>query len=194
MLKTPVFMALTLAIAFGLGVSSLWWALERVDGLSQLTINGWSARPFAGSERADPYSRARAAREASLPLGHAEGIVFTAFRDSDGRELRRDCAYAISGAMPSARFYTVHARGSDDAVIATGNLRAPALHSGGLLRGSDGQATIAIGPSAAPGNWLPVTGTGAMTIVLTLYDTPVVASADIGAIDLPGLTRGACNG
>lgn len=194
MFKTPLLIALTLAVAFGLGVGSLWMALDRIEGLSRLVVGEWTAQPFAGTPDADPYSRARAAREASLPLGHAEGIAFVAARDRDGEALRRDCAYALSGPMPPARFYTLHARDARGAVIPTGTLRAPALHSLSLLRGADGSARIVVGPQAASGNWLPITGAGPMAIVLTLYDTPIVASARVGDVALPKIERGACRG
>ena len=194
MFRTPFLVALSLAIAFGLGVSSLWAALDRFDGLSRLAVGEWTAQPFAGMPQADPYSRARAAREASLPLGHGEGIALTATRDRDGRSLSRDCAYVISGETPPARFFTLHARDRDDRVIATGNLRAPALHSGQLLRETDGRAVISVGRMAAPGNWLPITGDGPMTLVLTIYDTPVVASATVGGVVLPSIRRERCDG
>lgn len=194
MLKTPFLIALTLAIAFGLGAGSAWWALDRFDGLSTLVVGEWSAQPFAGTPDADPYSRAQAARSASLPLGHAEGIAFVATRDAAGDRLSRDCAYTLSGALPPARFYTLHARGVDGAIIPTGSLRVPALHSLTLLRGADGAARIVVGPDAAAGNWLPVTGSGALDLVLTLYDTPVVSSVSIGEVKLPKIERGQCRG
>lgn len=194
MLRTAALVALALAIAFGLGVASVWSALDRFDGLSRMTIGEWSAQPFAGTADADPYSRARAVREASLPLGHAEGIAFSANRDNAGAILRRDCTYRIEGPVPAARFYTLHARSADDVVVATGNLRAPALHSRQLIRQADGTATVVVSPFAAPGNWLAITGSGSMTLVLTLYDSPVVASATIGAVTLPAIRRERCDG
>lgn len=100
----------------------------------------------------------------------------------------------IEGPVPPARFYTIHARDTSRAVIATGNLRAPALHSGQLLRHGDGTATIHVGPDPVAGNWLPLTGSGPLQLVLTLYDTPVVASATVGAVALPSIRWEGCDG
>jgi len=194
MLKTILTVALALALAFGLGVGTLVLALDSFDGLSRLTVGPWSAQPWAGTPAADPYARARAAREASLPLGQAEGLAFTATRDSDGQPLDRACEYRLAGAVPAARFFTLYARGGDGAALASGSLKAPALHSWGMLRGADGTAEIAIGGSPAPGNWLQVEGGGPMALVLTLYDTPVAASAGGGGLALPTIARVRCHG
>lgn len=57
MFRTPFLIALSLAIAFGLGVPSVWWALDRTSALATLSIAEWSAEPFEGTSQADPYSR-----------------------------------------------------------------------------------------------------------------------------------------
>ena len=47
--------------------------------------------------------------------------------------------------------------------------------------------------SAAAGNWLPLDGTGPMTLVLTLYDTPVASNENIGEIPLPQVLKVGCD-
>ena len=194
MFRTAFLILLSLAIAFAVGVSSLWLALDRFGGLSRTTIGEWSTEPDAGTVDADPYSRARAARDASVPLGHAEGIVFVATTDHDGLALRRQCNYRIDGPVPPARFYTLHARDDRGLLIPTGNLRTPALHSGQLLRNANGSATVNVGPSPQAGNWLPLTGSGPMKLVLTFYDTPVVANVSVTSVALPTIRLAGCNG
>lgn len=194
MFRTAFLFAIALAIAFGLGVPSVRWALDNFGGMARVSVGEWTAEPYTATADADPYSRAVASREASLPLGHAEGIEFVAGRDHERKVIVRECDYDIAGPMPPARFYTIHARDSRGNVIATGNLRFPALHSAQLLRDPAGAAAVRVGPSPVAGNWLPTTGRGPMTIVLTLYDTPIVANSSIQSVALPVIRRTNCNG
>jgi hypothetical protein len=43
-----------------------------------------------------------------------------------------------------------------------------------------------------PGNWLPTSGAGRMTIVLTLYDTPLSIEIGNAELLLPQVTREGC--
>ncbi len=58
----------------------------------------------------------------------------------------------------------------------------PALHSREMLYETDGSVQVTVGPSASPGNWLPVEGSGNFVLVMTLYDTPAASSS--GLVDL----------
>ena len=62
-----------------------------------------------------------------------------------------------------------------------------------LLRNADNSFAIAVGPDAAPGNWLSVSGDGPMVFVLTFYDTPVSGSTGIADIELPQVLRTGCH-
>ena len=194
MLKSILLTALTLAIALAGGAGSVWLALDRDFGFGTVTIGDWTAFPDHGTLAADPYSRARFSREADLALGRAEGLVFTARRDSDGRALVAECRYRIHGSLPPARFWTLYARGANHSVIMTDSGRAPALHSASLLRGPDNTAPVTVSRHAAPGNWLAIAGTGPFALVLTLYDTAITSSARIAEVELPRITREGCDG
>ncbi|RIK87171.1 MAG: DUF1214 domain-containing protein [Hyphomicrobiales bacterium] len=194
MLKSILLTALTLAIALVGGAGSVWLALDRDFGFGTVTIGNWTAFPDHGTPAADPYSRARFSREADLALGRAEGLVFTARRDSDGRPLLLECRYRIHGSLPPARFWTLYARDADHRVITVEGGRAPALHSLALLRGPDNTVATTVSRHAAPGNWLAVAGSGPFSLVLTLYDTAITSSARIAEVELPGITREGCDG
>jgi len=191
MLRQSLLIMLTVAIAIGAGASSAWYALESSEGVGALAVGGWIAYPDAGSPKADPYSKARVAREADLPLGLAEGIPFTTVQDAGGSPLRRECTYRIEGQVPSARFWTLHvvARSAAD----RGNQRA-AVSSQSLLRETDGSVVITASRHPAPGNWLGLAGSGPMTMVLTLYDTPVASNESIAGSELPQVLRIGCDG
>lgn len=193
MLRTILFTAIVLAIAIGGGAGSVWMALHASEGIGAVQIGDWTAFPDVGTPHADTYSKARFAREGGLALGRAEGIAFVAPRDSGGALLRRNCTYVIEGSIPSSRFWTIYAADADRVVLPPVVRRVPALHSYEMLRTSDGAIRITIGPDPAPGNWLGVTGTGPMQLVLTLYDTPAATAARVFEIELPQVLRGACN-
>jgi hypothetical protein len=192
MLRQALTILLSSVVAVGGGATSAWYALQSAEGIGALTVRGWTAYPEAGSPRADPYSKARVAREADLPLGRAEGIPFTTARDSGGEPLRRQCSYRIEGEVPSARFWTVHVASAEAAGRApTGRA---ALSSHALLREADGSFLVVASPHPSPGNWLALEGQGAMRLVLTLYDTPVASNEDIAETELPQVTRIGCDG
>jgi hypothetical protein len=193
MLKTVFLAALVLTIAIGGGAASVWYALEVQEGIGAVTIGPWTTLPDLGTRQADPYSKARIAREGVLSLGLAEGLTFVAQRDSDGTTLERNCTYTLEGSFPPARFWTIYAAEPSRAVIQSGHLRPPALHSMEALRQPDNSVSISVGRHPAPGNWLPVSGIGPMSLVLTLYDSPAASSSGIADAQLPRIAKAACN-
>ncbi len=193
MLRTVLLAALVLAIAIGGGAASVWYALQAQEGVGAVTVGQWTAFPDLGTPQADPYSKARIAREGVLSLGLAEGLTFTAQRDSNGAGLRRNCAYRIEGTFPPARLWTLYTIEPSNSLIQSGHLRLPALHSIEALRRPDNSVSISIGRNSSSGNWLPVSGVGPMSVVLTLYDSPAANSSGIGDVALPKIVKVACD-
>ncbi|MBB5703720.1 hypothetical protein FHS76_003630 [Ochrobactrum daejeonense] len=196
MFKTVFKVAIVLVLALGGGIWSVDVILDRFEGFGELRVGVWSAYPAAGTPDADPYSKARAARKAYLALGTAEGLPFYARSDNSGRELKRGCTYRLSGMTPPTRFWTVYPAAPDLEPIAPRAGLQEALQSREVLYGDDGSVTITIGPDAAPGNWLPVEGSGDFVLVMTLYDTPAASSSGLSDLVMPALVRGkeACHG
>jgi hypothetical protein len=193
MLRTVFLVLVTLVIAVGGGAASVWYTLQAQEGVGAVTIGPWTAYPWVGAPDADPYSKARAAREGRLALGRAEGIAFFASRDATGAPLSRRCSYLIEGSAPPARFFTLYAADRSLGAIAGERRRKPALQSLDLLRSPDNSFAITVGPDATPGNWLPVSGEGPMVLVLILYDTPVAGSIGVEDVELPKVLRTGCN-
>jgi hypothetical protein len=193
MFRTILIVALTAVIALGGGAYSAWYAVNHFDGFGAVRAGGWTAYPQQGTGDADPYSRARTAREGALPLGAAEGIAFYAYADDSGAPLLRDCEYRIAGDSPPARFWTLHAA---DAALAPLTLPAglpDALHSEEIIRRQDGNYTIDISPEARPGNWLAIGGVGPMVLVMTLYDTPATGDSGLIGLKFPTISKVACH-
>lgn len=193
MLRTVLPILVTFVIAVGGGAASVWYALQAREGVGAVTIGSWTAYPSMGAPGADPYSKARAAREGLLALGRAEGIVFLAGRDAGGEPLSRKCSYLVEGLAPPARFFTLYAADRSLGLLPGDKRRRAALQSVDLLRNPDNSFVVAIGPDATPGNWLPVSGDGPMMLVLTFYDTPVAGSIGVEDVALPQVLRAGCD-
>jgi hypothetical protein len=194
MLRTVLLTLVTLAIAVGGGTASVWQALQAREGVGTVRIGSWTAYPSMGAPDADPYSKARAARQGLLALGRAEGIAFFATRDADGAQLSRKCSYRIEGSAPPARFWTLYAADPSLRMLPGDRHRKPALQSLDVLRNTDNSFAVTVGPDATPGNWLSVAGAGPMVFVLTLYDTPVSGSIGVEDVGLPQVLRTGCDG
>ncbi len=184
--------ALVLLVSIVGGAASVWYAVNEIGGFSALHVGSWTAYPERGTPDADPYSKARFARDAELPLGRAEGLSFVATQDSSGLELRRRCAYRIEGTVPVSRFWTLYAATNGLSPIPNGN-RRPGLQSLQIVRRPDNSFEISAGPNPAPGNWLPLTGEGPMSFVLTLYDAPALSDAGSIELELPRIYRAGCD-
>jgi hypothetical protein len=107
MLKSLLLIVLALAIALGGGAGSVWLMMEEVEDFGALSIGEWSVNPTEGTPQADPYAKARFAREGKLSLGAAEGAQFVAARDTTGQPLRGACDYVVTGSVPASRFWTM---------------------------------------------------------------------------------------
>jgi hypothetical protein len=171
----------------------VWYALNAQDGVGAIRIGQWTAFPEVGTLAADPYSKARVAREGVLALGQAEGLAFVAERDDAGEPLKRECAYTIEGGYPTARFWTLYAADQSLGVIDTGKPRQSALQSYQVLRQPNNSVVISVGNRPAPGNWLLTGGSGKMYFVLTFYDTPIASSTGLSDVTLPRILKAGCN-
>lgn len=194
MLKTSLAILLATAIAIGGGGWSLLRALEDENGTGALRTGAWSAFPEIGSPNADPYSKARAAREGILALGSAEGVAFSASTDSEGKPLRAQCSYRVEGNAPSSRFWTLFAAGLEaKAATEDGMVRLPALNSRTVVRRPDNSFSVIVAPRPAPGNWIEVSGAGPMSLVLTVYDTNIATGTELSDASMPQIVSLGCD-
>ncbi|MAS15528.1 MAG: DUF1214 domain-containing protein [Nitratireductor sp.] len=193
MLKTVLFVVIVLIIALGGGAGSTWLALESTRSIGSVEVGPWVTFPNQGTREADPYSRARSARLGQLSLGQAEGVVFVAVTDGDGRPLLRQCTYRLKGELPPTRFFTLHATGENRQILSAPARFPSALHSQDLLW-RDGQTLdVIVSPHPQPDNWMAIAGNGSMQLVLTLVDTPISTGARVGETGLPGISRVDCD-
>ena len=188
-LGTLILAASAAALAFGVGIATARRATDGPSPFGRIALGPWVAYPTLGLADADPYTRAALARSGAIPLGQAEGIVFTATTDSEGRGLDAACRYAIGGRMPTARRWSL---------VPSPRLDAPdrpgVLHSGALVMGREGRFEIVLGSGVEPGNWLALPPAGPFSLRAALYDTPVTREADLGSVTMPAIERLDCPG
>ncbi len=191
MLKTILATLLATAIAIGGGAWSLARVLDNPQGTGALTVGAWTAFPKIGSPNADPYSKARTSREGILALGSAEGIAFAASSDSAGDALRAACSYRIEGNVPASRLWTLVA--AVDQPATQDPTRLPALNSQSILRRADGSFAVAVTAHPAPGNWLEVSGSGLMSLLLTVYDSNIASGSEFTEVIMPSIESLGCD-
>lgn len=132
------------------------------------------------------------ARNAELPLAIGEGLALTAYSDDGGQPLESGCAYRITIEAPPARYWTLTVYDAQGRLPASEAGRS-GFTSTEVLRDPSGAARIVLGSEAQPGNWLPLPGSGRVSTVLRLYDTPVSGgSSSLDRRLLPSLERLEC--
>lgn len=176
-----------------LGLGATWAAVWKGFGFGAVVAGPWTAWPRAGLRDADPYARAALSRTGELPLDLTEGLVFFARADSAGDELSPQCRYAISGAVPPARYWTLTVTNADGELVANA-ARRYGFTSAEILRDERGAFSIGLAATARAGNWLPYAGRTPPMLILRVYDTPVSAAASaLGAADLPSIVKEGCS-
>lgn len=185
------------ALAIGLvglvlGLSATALVLARGWDPGAVSIGPWRTQLQVGTTAIDPYARAELARSGDVPMAANEGLVFRATTDETGYRLLRTCRYRIGGDVPAARFWTLTATGADGR-ISDDPARRSAFTSTEVVRDLDGRFTIEIAPMARPGNWLPLSGEGPLTLTLRLYDAPMSGDpGEVASASLPSIARLAC--
>lgn len=151
------------------GAASAWYMMEQGSVLSTRRQGPWQHWFAAGRPDADPYTRANIARSGRLPIASGNGGYHVASTDQNGQRLIGACDYLIEGRGPAALWWSLAAYDANGQLFKNPAERY-AYNSTTVMRGSNGGYAIALSRSAHPGNWLPVTGTGAISLVLEVYE------------------------
>lgn len=108
-LVLPLFIAGIFGLAAG-GASALWAGGMLKSGPrlgDAIVIDGWTSDWSIGSTAANPYVRARIARNGLLALRKEEAVYFTKTVDEQGRPLEERCIYRVSGGVMPARWWSI---------------------------------------------------------------------------------------
>ena len=184
--------AVVLILGLAVGGISAKWALEAEDGFGSVRYGSWTSWPLAGSVDADPYTKARVAKDGAFPQCAADGLTFFLALDENNQPLRRECQYSLVGSVPPARIWTLSIKDLYKRPVLDNDGGTNSVFSLSVLRELDGSFVIDIGRQPVPMNWLPITGIGPMRLVLRLYDTPITTSAGLAEPIMPKLVSKDC--
>jgi len=189
-----VFANIAIVFAIGLIVGGFTadQSIQRVYGIGAINIGPWSAWPYMGDTDTDPYTKARATATSIIPLGAVEGLAFEAKTDSRGQVLKRECEYLIEGNTPTAQLWTLAAYGGDGRLVSADTQFISAATSENLVRAANGEFSITAADLPRSGNWLPLSSTGELTLILRLYDTPIISNSGLVSPTLPTIRRVGC--
>lgn len=137
MLRQVLAWIATLIVGVALGGASAWAALALGGSSFSKQYGAWSHNSAAGSQAADPYTRAIIAREGLLALSAREALYFTLARDERGRPLNEACIYDLSGPDPDARWWSVTLYADDD-FLARNDDHAASVDASRVHSGRDG--------------------------------------------------------
>jgi hypothetical protein len=193
MFRLPFLVAIALLTAFGFGIGSAVMMLDASSGFGAIKVGPWAAFPEAQTQGADPYAKSHRARAGRLLFGSAEGLIFQADADDDGKRLSTSCTYEMTGQTPPARFWTLYAADGLNEPLNPGTELPAAFNSWNVLRAPDGTFTVRISATAQSGNWLAIRRGRFFRLMLALLDTPTAGSSGVLDISMPKLTRVSCS-
>jgi hypothetical protein len=183
-----------LLVLFGGAAAGLYSAklmLDRNISGDLVRAGPWEMRVSESLVAADPYAQAERARSGAIALASGEGLTLTASSDSQGEPLDGRCVYAVGGATPAARFWSLTLF-DEEGRPAQNAAQRQGFSSAELSRDAQGGFSIAIASQAQPGDWLPAPAAGGFVLFLRLYDTPIGAGAALTSAQVPTITRLAC--
>jgi len=180
----------------GLG-SALWlaglWPEGRSLAFGNVDVGGWRSDFAIGSKAADPYTRARVARNGLLALAKSEAVYFTRTTDDAGAPLSDRCHYRLSGGPMPAGWWSV--------TLYDGQSMLPANTDGALSidasRAGKGAWEALIAPQRPDDGTLWISSRGAERFDLTLrlyMQSAVLLANPNAALDPPRIERISCEG
>ena len=163
--------------AFGLSV-----------GRAQASIGPWQTPLVTGGSDADMYTRTQVALTGLLALNRSETTYFVATRDDDGRPLRAQCDYDVTGASIDARWWSITAY-ADDNFLISNPVDTFSFNIKSARPGVDGRFALALGPRQRAGNWLPTGESGGFNLLVRLYNPSPDIARDPKTAKLPKINR-----
>lgn len=176
----------------GLGYCSADYSMQ--EGLATVSVrNGsWITWPSAGSEDADPYTRAHFATNGHLPVTIFEAITFRADVDERGEPLDQSCEYVVEGRSFDVRWWSLTAYHTDRTLIQNAAERY-SYNSHNIVFNSQGGFQVMLASNARPGNWLPLRKSGRFQLTLRLYNPDSDLRGSLQEMFLPKIKKVACS-
>jgi hypothetical protein len=160
--------AVYVAIATGIGLSTAWYMVDYGSRLTVERDGPWQRWTIAGAPGADPYTKAHFARAGWLPVSTVVAHYHIASKDSSGEALYTDCDYQVSGPAPLGHRWTLAAFDMQGRGVPSGAGQTM-ISSSTALPGPEATISIRLSQATSPGNWLGLTGSSRMQLLLTQY-------------------------
>lgn len=195
-----VVLRLIVAIIFGLnlGALSALWFGGLIDGGPKIgnaiDADGWRSDWSIGSENANPYVRARVARNGLMGLRKEEAVYFVKTEDQSGARLTEDCDYQVSGGELPAAWWSITLYDGDnrlpmneDAALSFDQTKAERLGAMGTVGGADWSFIISATAPAdgADPAWVSSRAGGTFDVTLRLYQPSAELLDDPEAVLTP---------
>ena len=197
MLRFLVWLAAAVAgVVLGLGsalfMAGLWPDANRL-AFGNVDVDGWRGDFAAGSEAADPYTRARIARHGLLALAKTEAVYLTRNTDSGGAPLSNRCHYRLSGGPMPAGWWSVTLY--DGLSMLPANTDNALSIDAGRVGQGDWSALIAPQRPDDGTPWISSRGAETFDLTLRLYMPSAALLADPNAaLVAPRIERISCEG
>lgn len=161
-----------LGVAIVGGLGSAWYMITSGSAMTTERQGPWHVWTAAGRPDADPYTRAYIARSGRLPISSTNVRYYVAHSDSTGSRLVAGCEYAIEGTGPAAFWWSLAAYDGYGQLFKNAADRY-AFNASTVMRAANGSYAITLSRNARSGNWLPVSGTGPVWLVMRVYAADV---------------------
>ncbi len=197
MFRGSTLLKLAGVIVFALvaGLGSAWWALLGGVRAAGVEVGPWVTSTVIGSPASDPYTRAQVALTGLLALEKSEAVYYTAARDDEGKALRGECDYRVTGRSFPARWWSITAYGADSYLMDNPADRySYNAESLGLRFAPTAKWEINVSAEPQDANWLPVAEDAFFSLTLRLYNPAEALITNPEGLKAPSITRLSCRG
>lgn len=199
-----VVVRLIVAVIFGANfgaLTALWFGGMISGGPSigkAIDIQNWQSDWSIGSENANPYVRARVARNGLLGLRKEEAVYFLKTVDEDGEPLSEACTYRVSGGILPAGWWSITLYDSDSRLPMNEDGHLSFDQTKARQLGGDVDTTWAFQISAAAPEegtaWVSSNAAGTFDLTLRLYQPDQALLEDPNtALNPPSIDRLSCD-
>ena len=197
-----IIVAIIFGVNFG-ALSALWFGGMISGGPrigNAINVDDWRSDWSIGSENADPYVRARVARNGLMGLRKEEAVYFLKTEDDDGETLSEACTYRISGGTYPAAWWSITLYDSDnrlpmneDAHLSFDQSQAEQLFG---EVGTDWSFIVAAeAPEQPETAWVSSRAGGSFDLTLRLYQpSAALLEAPEETLKPPSIERLSCDG
>ncbi len=195
---------LIVAIIFGanLGALTAVWFGGLISGGptigNAIDIEGWQSDWSIGSENANPYVRARVARNGLMGLRKEEAVYFIKTEDDAGDRLTEACTYRVSGDTYPAAWWSITLYDAENYLPKNqdGRLSYDQTAADRAFKGGAWSFLVAPTPPGDPeAPWVSSQAGGEFDLMLRLYQPSDALLADpTTALTPPRVERLSCDG